>query len=234
MSDFVGFDQVLLDMQQKEADAAMDLSDNSRPPAKPPVTAPPVAVSPLANVTTGQSFDRVAIRVIKNETERTADADVIAKKNQMRSKRAKPATSFIRDFPRSLVVVARNAFPEANQTDALAAFMAVKSGVFVDGLSDSVQELVDSWDGDSAVQDIDKRLMHMERQMGTLVSILQELELGITYSLFDQLGYRDENSATSRNVNLLEPGVQDLCVRLREQTKQLRSQEGIKNGRPIK
>ena len=150
---------------------------------------------------------------------------------------AKPQSSVvqIRDFPRSLMAVARAEFPDAtNNSDALAAYLLAKSGRSNLDVPDSVSELVQNWEGDKTLENMEKRISALTGQMAIMLSLLQELELLMTFVTFDRLGYRQDMAADVRSVDFLESGVTDLMARVREQAKQLRKQEAIKNGRPIR
>lgn len=144
-------------------------------------------------------------------------------------------TSQIRDFPRSLLAIARAEFPDAsNNTDALAAYVLAKSGRPNIDVPESVSELVKNWEGDKTLENMERRLSALTTQNAVLLGLMQEMELIMTFIAFDRLGYRQSVASDIRNVDFLENGVTDLLERLREQTKVLRKQEAIKNGRPIR
>lgn len=149
--------------------------------------------------------------------------------------RPQTGTAQIRNFPKSLLAIARAEFPEAsNNTDALAAYVLAKSGKTNLDVSDTVVELVKNWDGDKTLENMEKRLSALTTQNAVLLNMLQEMELVTTFIAFDRLGYRQDVASNIRSVDFLENGVTDLMERLREQTKILRKQEAIKNGRPIR
>lgn len=144
-------------------------------------------------------------------------------------------TAQIRDFPRSLLAIARAEFPDAtNNTDALAAYLLAKSGRSNLDVPESVSELVKNWEGDKTLENMEKRMNALSGQMAIVMAMLQEMELLTTFIAFDRLGYRQDVATDVRSVDFLESGVTDLMARLREQTKLLRKQDAIKNGRPIR
>lgn len=170
----------------------------------------------------------------KEETVATPKKKSEKKATTTRSRRIRSETAQIREFPRELLNLVRGEFPKStNNQDALAAFVYVKLGKDCD-VPDSVKELARSWEGDKTIENMEKRLHNLERQTAVLAAILQEVELGLSYMLFDRFGFRKDNPKDSRSADLLEPGVTDMIFRLREQTKQYRQQESIKNGRPIR
>lgn len=172
-------------------------------------------------------------------------SDMIDDAKQRRKKTSvKPSPSenkgvcFIKDFPRELMNIVRRAFPDArNNVDALAAFVIVHSGenVFV---NDDVQSLVDIYSSDDPILSISDRLSSIDKQSKDLKKLCFELELGLSYMIFDRLGYRTANSRDTRSIDMLESNksgsVTDVIERLREQSVQQQKAENIKNGRPIR
>lgn len=144
-------------------------------------------------------------------------------------------TAQIRDFPRDLLDIARSEFPQATtQTDALAAYVAVKSGEPVNNLSESVRELVKNYEGDQTLLDVETRMKNLETQVKIMSGVMQELELGVGFIIYDRLGFRTGNPANPRSVDLLEGDMMDLITRLREQTVQSKQQERLRTGRTIR
>ncbi len=140
----------------------------------------------------------------------------------------------IRDFPVSLLSIAKAEFPGAkNQTDALAAYVYVKSGKKVD-ISDDVQALVDNWDGDNTIFNLEKRVGSMEKLVREIKNMMDSLNLLMSFIAFDRLGYRQEQPRSPRDVNLLENGVEDLMVRVDELADAKRKHDAVKNGPPIR
>ena len=144
-------------------------------------------------------------------------------------------TVYLRDFPKNLLFIAKSEFPNAtNQTDAVAAYVAVKSGVR-DSLSDNVKQLVAEWDGDGTIEQVDIRIGHLEKSMIATVQALQELELGLSYFMTEYLGYRKGNTPlTPGAIEFTDDAVLEVMNRLRVQNKQFTEQERIKKGRPIR
>ena len=62
--------------------------------------------------------------------------------------------------------------------------------------------------------------------------------MAIAYYLFDRLGFRLNDANDARNIDMLESNKQgsvtDIVARMREQGEQMRKQDNIENGRPIK
>ena len=71
----------------------------------------------------------------------------------------------------------------------------------------------------------------LERQMVRILSMIEEQQIGLSYMLFDQLGFRRENPAMPDRINFNEIGMLDVKRQLSEQTKQIKKVEQIKHGR---
>ena len=153
------------------------------------------------------------------------------------AKATKPSNDavYIRDIPKALMTVVRSEFPDAqNHTDALCAYIIAHSDIKMN-VSDVVSDLVRNRHGDQSLETIEQRLNKMERQLSATGIMLQEIELGVGYVIFDYMGYRITNAPKNpRDVDLLEHGVKDIVERLREQSKQLRTQDSLSNGRPLR
>lgn len=170
-------------------------------------------------------------------TTRTAVTDVEKKdmtppaRPRKKSKK-ESSTTYLRAMPTALVNEARRLFPTAgNNTDAVAAYMAFKSGVTED-LTEDQLELVRGFKGEDPVVTVNERLSSLEKQMKGQNMMLDELELAIGFLIFDRLGYRRESANGPADVNLLENGVDTLIDSLRRYTRQYVTRENQRNGRP--
>lgn len=144
----------------------------------------------------------------------------------------KRALSYPRYIPTVYANEARRLFPNAeNVTDALVAYMAIKSGITAD-LSDKQLELVRDFDGDDPMVSVNDRLTRLENKMNALVAMHNEMELAVAYVLFDRLGFRRETPGNPGNTNLLENGVDELVERMRQCAKQFVDYDRRKHGRP--
>lgn len=225
MSDFINFDKVAIATQNESVNVSKSIETK---PVESEVK------TPVASETKTPVKNAVRETVAK-KTDKSKSVTKAKSSDKVKTKKISKSKSFIRDFPKDLLAVAKAEFPEAsNNTDALSAYIAVKSDISVQGLPDSVQALVDAYEAPDYLQSINDRLSSLERQNTALVMILQELELGLSYLTFDYLGYRKEDASSARSVNFLENGVSDLITRMREQAKQFRAQDNIKKGRPIR
>lgn len=156
------------------------------------------------------------------------------KKDVVQTKKTKSEVVQIRDFPRELIAQVRAEFPTAtNNTDALAAYVHIKTGRS-GNVSNEVQRLADEYEGDKSAENIAKRLSAIESSMSKQSASMQELELVIAFLVFDRLGFRDDVPKNPGSIDFLESGVPDVIKRMKEQAKMFRTQQNIKEGRPIR
>lgn len=153
-------------------------------------------------------------------------------------KKTQPENCYIKDFPRALMQKVRSLFPDAtNNNDALSAFVIthLREDITV---SDTVDALVENFNKNDPIVGVHERLRNLETQVSALVKGLSEIELGLSYIIYDRLGYRNVQPKDARSTDMLESNragsVTDIVSRLREQATQMRRQDNIKNGRPIR
>lgn len=162
------------------------------------------------------------------------DMEIPKRKSKVKPRRIKAEVVYLRDMPKSLVNEARRIFPAANNnTDAVAAYVAYKSGV-TNGLNDAQLELLNTTDVIDPIVEQNQRIARIERTMTNMFSIMQELEMAMSYMIFDRLGFRRENPDAPRQANLNEPGMMEMIERVREVSKQMRKQESLRKGRPLR
>lgn len=184
--------------------------------------------------------DRIVENISKNVSTPSEQLKELKQRKTPPKSYAKPKseTCSIKDFPRELIQTVRYMFPGAtNNTDALSAFVASHLDEQI-SVSDVVDNLVSEYNKNDPIVSVNDRLHNLERQMLILVKGLSELELGLGYMIYDRLGYRNVQPADARSADMLESNrsgsVMDIIVRMREQSNQMRQQENIKNGRPIR
>lgn len=168
----------------------------------------------------------------------------------MKKNENKSDVSYLRNFPTALILEAKRIFPQATtQTDAVAALMTANLLALTSdkdtlagtlrSLPESVMDLVKSYEQPDVMagrfENIDTRLAYLTKKMPAFEKLLRELEFINIYHMFDYMGYRrEELPASARNVDFMEPGVEDLIARAREQSKQFMTDEDHKNGRRMK
>ena len=80
--------------------------------------------------------------------------------------------------------------------------------------------------------------MSNERRLDVIVSRLKDLDVAVdtlemllSYLVLDRKGFSNERVNNPRDINMLENGVLDVIIRAEEQTKQMRNQRNIIQGR---
>lgn len=166
----------------------------------------------------------------------TARAAVVAHdmKDKRLSRSTKARTAYVRNIPVTMVNQAVNAFEgQASRTDAVSAYIALKSGETA-GLSDTQLALVKQASHADPAEQLNRRMRVVEDQMRDCLAALHELELICAYVQFDRLGFRRTNPSTPADVDLLEPGMDEMLERTRRQAKLHQQREEHKAGRPIR
>jgi len=74
----------------------------------------------------------------------------------------------------------------------------------------------------------------MEEMLSKQKEAIDELQLAVTYMLFDRMGWRRQNPKGPESVDFVEPGVTQLAQRLHQQTKQVADIERRRRGRPFR
>lgn len=153
---------------------------------------------------------------------------------KQKSRRQKSEVVYLRNVPKSVVGEARRIFPTANNnTDAVATYIAYKSGVR-DGLTDTQLELLDTTEVADPIVEQNQRIAHIENTMVNMSVMMRELETAMSYIIFDRLGFRRENPDAPRQANLNEPGMTEMIERVREMSRQMYQQEKRRKGRPFR
>lgn len=157
-----------------------------------------------------------------------------SKAKVIRKPKSRSGGIYIRNIPNSVVAETRRLFPQAtNNTDAVTAYIAYQAGI-KEGLTPTQLELLENVQVEDPIAEQRDRISHIERILATLVNMMRELEIASSYMIFDRLGFRRENPNSPRQTNINEPGMTDMIERIREISQQMRRQENIKKGRPIK
>lgn len=170
-----------------------------------------------------------------NKVKPEANKPVLKSKAKViRKPKSRSGGIYLRNVPNSLVAETRRLFPQAtNNTDAVTAYIAYQAGI-KEGLTPTQLELLENVQVEDPIAEQRDRISHIERILATLVNMMRELEIASSYMIFDRLGFRRENPNSPRQTNINEPGMTDMIERIREISQQMRRQENIKKGRPIK
>lgn len=191
-----------------------------------------IEVTPGGGTTVSASVVPVVEKKPVEKLERKVEETPKPPKKQKRTSGAQGA--HLRNVPHSVVTAARAEFPSAsNNVDAVAAFVASRTGVY-DDLTDEQCRLAKQSNREDPLVSVNKRLQAMEEMLSKQKEVNDELQLAVTYMLFDRMGWRRQNPKGPESVDFVEPGVTQLAQRLHQQTKQVADIERRRRGRPFR
>ena len=145
------------------------------------------------------------------------------------------ATVRIPEFPRALIQEVRNIYKEATtNSDALAAFTYAQLGNPDLMVSEDVKRLVQGNDADNTLVNVEQRMRHLEDMLFAMSDRLNELELILSFLVFDRVGFRKEIPNSPYEVNPLEKGVVDVVKKMRESAEKKKKWEQQSEGRPMR
>ena len=191
-----------------------------------------IEVTPGGGTTVSASVVPVVEKKPVEHLERKAEETPKPPKKQKRTSGAQGA--HLRNVPHSVVTAARAEFPSAsNNVDAVAAFVASRTGIY-DDLTDEQCRLAKQSNREDPLVAVNKKLQVMEEMVSKQKEAIDELQLAVTYMLFDRMGWRRQNPKGPESVDFVEPGVTQLAQRLHQQTKQVADIERRRRGRPFR
>lgn len=191
-----------------------------------------IEVTPGGGTTVSASVVPVVEKKPVEKLERKVEETPKPPKKQKRSSGAQGA--HLRNVPHSVVTAARAEFPSAsNNVDAVAAFVASRTGIY-DDLTDEQCRLAKQSNREDPLVSVNKKLQAMEEMLSKQKEVNDELQLAVTYMLFDRMGWRRQNPKGPESVDFVEPGVTQLAQRLHQQTKQVADIERRRRGRPFR
>lgn len=191
-----------------------------------------IEVTPGGGTTVSASVVPVVDKKPVEKLERKVEETPKPPKKQKRTSGAQGA--HLRNVPHSVVTAARAEFPSAsNNVDAVAAFVASRTGIY-DDLTDEQCRLAKQSNREDPLVSVNKKLQAMEEMLSKQKEVNDELQLAVTYMLFDRMGWRRQNPKGPESVDFVEPGVTQLAQRLHQQTKQVADIEHRRRGRPFR
>lgn len=140
-------------------------------------------------------------------------------------------------IPKDLLELARRdaGIPSTvSNSNAVAAYIYMKA---IDksnvAISEELKAIIEECNGDNSVQDMNDKIMHLEKEMSTMSKKMDEISLALNYLVLNASGLSYENPQTAAEVNLLEEGITEIRDQIRKQTKILKRQDN-NNGRPFR
>ena len=191
-----------------------------------------IEVTPGGGTTVSASVVPVVEKKLVEKLERKVEETPKPPKKQKRTSGAQGA--HLRNVPHSVVTAARAEFPSAsNNVDAVAAFVASRTGIY-DDLTDEQCRLAKQSNREDPLVSVNKKLQAMEEMVSKQKEAIDELQLAVTYMLFDRMGWRRQKPKGPESDDFFEPGVKQLDQRLHQQTKQVADIERRRRGRPFR
>lgn len=122
---------------------------------------------------------------------------------------------------------------EAKYADLLNAYVYVTSQKAIDVPPD-VKELAKSWNSKVTPDMLSQRIKDLENQLKSMTHLIRELELALSYLVFDKVGFRKRSPGSPSQIDFIEDGVREVIGCLRTQTNRLEQKEDREMGRPIR
>lgn len=170
-----------------------------------------------------------------------ADLDVIPEKRteetmalpRYRRKRELKDIVSVKNLPSEVIAACRVEFPDARSyADLLTAFVYRHSGKSFP-VDDVVKDLVKDFDAHNAsVERIQETQELVNKKLNSIADSVRNLNLAVSYLIYDRLGFRLEKVHRPQEIEFLEPGVEDVMDRLAMQGKRYKIITQQEQGRP--
>ena len=150
------------------------------------------------------NYDEPLKEVRENISEKIAEPDERIKKVK-RTKAAKSDLVQIRDFPKSLLNMAKTHFPDATAKNAVAAYMyAYRDPNFDSDYADVPKEVIEM----AKKIDTNKRYSHINKDLRSVTDEIRGInerleanEIAMAYLILDRLGFRNDNPGKIRDID---------------------------------
>lgn len=169
------------------------------------------------------------------------DPDVIPEKRteetmalpRYRRKRELKDIVSVKNLPSEVIAACRVEFPDARSyADLLTAFVYRHSGKSFP-VDDVVKDLVKDFDAHNAsVERIQETQELVNKKLNSIADSVRNLNLAVSYLIYDRLGFRLEKVHRPQEIEFLEPGVEDVMDRLAMQGKRYKIITQQEQGRP--
>lgn len=141
-------------------------------------------------------------------------------------------TKSIKDLPAGVIAIAKREFPDASNKDALTAYVYMKSGKAFP-VDAKIKKMVSRHNNanDVTFESLADNITAVQSRLDGLSLALTEMEIAVSYILFDRLGFRQGSVATVEGIDFLEGHMEDLLQNLRKTTITKVKQDAVKEGR---
>lgn len=157
-----------------------------------------------------------------------------AAKSSVLKDKTKSDTIQLQHFSREAMDYVRHEIGESKRREhALEAYLYIKSGGGF-SVSEDVMELVREYGGDKSIANMDARIARMETKLNSLLNVLYELELSMSYVLLDRAGLGGRVPATIKEIDLAGQASLDTREHLRISARDQQKRDSYTSGRPIR
>lgn len=157
-----------------------------------------------------------------------------AAKSSASKDKTKSDTIQLQHFSREAMDYVRHEIGESKRREhALEAYLYIKSGGGF-SVSEDVMELVREYGGDKSIANMDARIARMETKLNSLLNVLYELELSMSYVLLDRAGLGGRVPATIKEIDLAGQASLDTREHLRISARDQQKRDSYTSGRPIR
>lgn len=155
-----------------------------------------------------------------------------------RKKKAENYTCQIRDFPKSLMTMIKQDFPDASNSKALAAFVYAYRNIDEDSEIDysdvpsDVIEMAKSVERYNKALSTDREVRRINETLRRLNNVSDDIMLALSYLIYDRAGFRINTPARPGDIDFLEPGIQEVSNKVEKISDRLRQEKQHSEGRP--
>lgn len=158
-------------------------------------------------------------------------------REQTRSKKSSSAdTCQIRNFPKSLMKMIKQTFPDEPHTKAVAAFVYANRDMELEidysDIPKDVIELANSIDKFKKISDTEKNIKRINDGIRQLNEASDDLKLALSYLVYDRSGFRISVPQRPSEIDFLEPGVQEVTKKIEKTSDLIRKEKKYQEGRP--
>lgn len=174
-----------------------------------------------------KEVDNKPIKQIKKEDTR----------EQTRNKKySEIETCQIRNFPKSLMKMIKQTFPDVPHTKAVAAYVYANRDMELEidygDIPKDVIELANSIDKFKKISDADKNMRKINENIRQLNEVSEDIMLALSYLVYDRSGFRMTVPQRPSEIDFLEPGVQEVTKKLEKTAELIRKEKKYQEGRP--
>ncbi len=158
-------------------------------------------------------------------------------REQTRSKKSSSVeTCQIRNFPKSLMKMIKQTFPDEPHTKAVAAFVYANRDMELEidysDIPKDVIELANSIDKFKKISDTEKNIKRINDGIRQLNEASDDLKLALSYLVYDRSGFRISVPQRPSEIDFLEPGVQEVTKKIEKTSDLIRKEKKYQEGRP--